>query len=88
MRKKPRQQKICAYCGKVFLAKRKDAVYCSTNCCQMSYYERNRETVLRKNRQRRLNGIIQKIQVNLIVFLILLLLQNYRTELCGLFILI
>ena len=29
----------------------------------MSYYERNRETVLRKNRQRRLNGIIQKIQV-------------------------
>lgn len=33
-------EKICEHCGDLFIAKRKDVVYCSASCRQMAYMER------------------------------------------------
>jgi len=40
---------VCKNCGKIFLAKKKDAMYCSQNCQDISFRIRNKDRLKEKN---------------------------------------
>ena len=45
--------KVCAHCGKPFVAQRADATYCSKPCTALAYYAIHKATIINRSAQRR-----------------------------------